>query len=393
MSIFFDDKILQKLPKKVKVVVGIPSYNNAETISFVSKTAAEGIVEYFDSDGLIVNADGNSKYRTKEVFMKTNTKNVQKISYDYIGLPGKGSAILSVIEIAKKLDAEAIVFLDSDLRSVRPWWIERLTAPIIKGLSDYVTPYYVRHKYDATITNQVCYPFVASLFGQAIRQPIGGDFGVGKDMIDVYLKTASSVAKTDVARFGIDVWMTLNAFLHSNKKLYQAALGAKVHYPKDPGADLSPVFKQVVGTLFDIILNNVSKWKDINSIEEPPICGEMPKVSVQPININIENLKKLLLEGLKNDETKRLAKDNLEIIMKKKKLALQIWVDILFRALTEYSKNKNKKLIESLVPLYFGRVADFVELTKDMDEVKAEEVIKDQVSVFANKKDELIEKL
>ncbi len=99
MSIFFDYKILQNLPKRVKVVVGIPSYNNAETISFVSETAAEGIFEYFGSDGLIVNADGGSKDGTKEVFMKTETKNVPKIAYDYIGLPGKGSAMLSVIEL------------------------------------------------------------------------------------------------------------------------------------------------------------------------------------------------------------------------------------------------------------------------------------------------------
>jgi hypothetical protein len=79
--------------------------------------------------------------------------------------------------------------------------------------------------------------------------------------------------------------------------------------------------------------------------------------------------------------------------MEKKKIPLQIWVDILFNALIEYSKSKDKKLVESLVPLYFGRVADFAELAKDMNEVEAEKVIKDQINVFANKKDELIEKL
>jgi hypothetical protein len=153
------------------------------------------------------------------------------------------------------------------------------------------------------------------------------------------------------------------------------------------------MFKQVVGTLFDIIVDSASKWKDIDSIEEAPIYGEIPQVAVEPININIENLKKQLLEGLKNEESKRLANDHLGFIMEKKKVPLQIWVDILFNALIEYSKNKDKKLVESLVPLYFGRVADFAELTKDMNEVEAEKVIKDQINLFANKKDELIEKL
>jgi len=393
MSIFYDDKILQNVPKKVKIVVGIPSYNNAETISFVTKTAAEGIVEYFNSEGLIVNSDGGSKDGTKEVFMETATKNVPKLAFDYIGLPGKGSAMLSVIELAKNLDADVIVFLDSDLKSVRPWWIERLTGPIIKGLSDYVTPYYVRHKYDGTITNQVCYPLVSSLLGQAVRQPIGGDFGVGKNMFDIYLKNVASVAKTDVAKFGIDIWMTTNAILNSDKKVYQAALGAKVHDPKDPGSDLSPMFKQVVGTLFDIIVDNVSKFKGNNAIEEAPIYGEIPEVSVEPVNINIENLKKQLLEGLKNEETKELANGHMESIRKNEKLPLHIWVDILFDTLVEYSKSKDKKLVESLVPLYFGRVADFAELTKDMVDAEAEKVIRNQINVFASKKEDLIEKL
>jgi len=32
----------------------------------------------------------------------------------------------------------------------------------------------------------------------------------------------------------------------------QSRLGAKIHDPKDPGADLGPMFRQVVGTLLDM---------------------------------------------------------------------------------------------------------------------------------------------
>ncbi len=86
------------------------------------------------------------------------------------------------------------LFFDSDLKSVKPWWVERLTTPIINGYSDFVTPpFYIRHKYDGTITNQVCYPLITSLFCLAIRQPIGGDFGVGKELIDIYLTKAKKL--------------------------------------------------------------------------------------------------------------------------------------------------------------------------------------------------------
>lgn len=393
MPMFFKEDILNELPKKAKIVVGIPSYNNSSTISFVAKTAAEGIREYYNSDGIIINSDGGSKDGTKEAFMKTDTKNIPKVAFDYIGLAGKGSAMLSIIEIARYLNAEALVFLDSDLKSVRPWWIERLTGPIIKKLSDYVTPYYRRHKYDGTITNQVCYPLTTALYGQEVRQPIGGDFGIGKELFDSFLIEAEKIAKTDVARFGIDIWLTTKSLVLSKKPLYQAALGAKIHDPKDPGSDLAPMFTQVVGTLFDLTLENTNKWKRINSITQAPIYGEIPEVTAEVVNINVDNLKKQLIDGLNDEITKNLADKHLDNILKKRKVSLEEWVDILYNALIKYSSSKDKTLIKSLVPLYFGRVADFAEITIDMNEKDAEDFIRNQVKVFLDKKEELAQKL
>ena len=393
MPMFFKEDILNELPKKAKIVVGIPSYNNSSTISFVAKTAAEGIREYYNSDGIIINSDGGSKDGTKEAFMKTDTKNIPKVAFDYIGLAGKGSAMLSIIEIARYLNAEALVFLDSDLKSVRPWWIERLTGPIIKKLSDYVTPYYRRHKYDGTITNQVCYPLTTALYGQEVRQPIGGDFGIGKELFDSFLIEAEKIAKTDVARFGIDIWLTTKSLMLSKKPLYQAALGAKIHDPKDPGSDLAPMFTQVVGTLFDLTLENTNKWKRINSITQAPIYGEIPEVTAEVVNINVDNLKKQLIDGLNDEITKNLADKHLDNILKERKVSLEEWVDILYNALIKYSSSKDKTLIKSLVPLYFGRVADFAEITIDMNEKDAEDFIRNQVKVFLDKKEELAQKL
>ena len=393
MANFFDDKILYNIPNKAKVIVGIPSFNNSETISFVAQMAAEGINDFFQSNGIIVNSDGGSSDDTKEVFMKTNTNKVPKISFDYIGLPGKGTAMLSILELAKFVNAEAVVFLDSDLKSIKPWWIERLTAPIINGYSDFVTPFYIRHKYDGTITNQVCYPLITSLFGKEIRQPIGGDFGVGKEMIDIYLTKAKNCSQTDVARFGIDIWLTTNAIVHSNKKIYQASLGAKIHDPKDPGADLVPMFMQVVGTLFNLLIEYSYIWKkNINNkiIEKTPIYGEILEIQPEPVYINVENLKTNLKKGLNNQLTKELALNYFDYISKNGKISLEMWVDILFNAIVRYSKTKDMNIIESIVPLYFGRVADFVETTQKMDEREAENLIGNQIYLFLEKKAELL---
>ena len=50
---------------------------------------------------------------------------------------------------------------------------------------------------------------------------------------------------SDVARFGIDIWMTTTA-LADGFRVCQAFLGAKIHDAKDPGADLAAMLVQVV---------------------------------------------------------------------------------------------------------------------------------------------------
>ena len=50
-------------------------------------------------------------------------------------------------------------------------------SPVFEQGFDYVAPYYLRHKYDGTITNSIVYPLTRTLYGHRIRQPIGGDFG------------------------------------------------------------------------------------------------------------------------------------------------------------------------------------------------------------------------
>jgi hypothetical protein len=44
-------------------------------------------------------------------------------------------------------------------------------------MGDYIAPYYLRHKYDGTITNGIIYPMTRTLYGKSVRQPIGGEFG------------------------------------------------------------------------------------------------------------------------------------------------------------------------------------------------------------------------
>jgi glycosyltransferase involved in cell wall biosynthesis len=274
--------------EKMKVVVGIPSYNNAETISFVVKQAAEGLKKYFGG-GIVVNADGGSKDGTRERVLSTPVpEGVEVHSFVYKWpIPGKGSAMKELMEFALERDADAIVFVDSDLRSITSEWIYRLAKPIEEGY-DFVAPLYIRHKWDGTITNNIAYPMTVSLYGKNIRQPIGGDFGVGKKLMEVYLED-EDVWKTHVARFGVDIFLTTTAIARGFKVI-QAALGMKIHDPKDPAASLGPMFNQVVGTLFMLMEKYEAVWRDVKTIEPVSIFGELKGGEPEPVKVTLELL-------------------------------------------------------------------------------------------------------
>ncbi len=397
MSKMFPKEIEKELKgKSYDIVVGIPSYNNTQTVGHVAKIVDLGVQEYFHGKGLIVNSDGGSKDGTKETFLKEKTKS-DKIAYVYNGVAGKGSAMGSVMEISNLLNVPVTVFVDSDLRSIEPWWIERLTKPIVDGKSSYVTPYYVRHKYDGTITNNICYPLTSILYGQKVRQPIGGDFGVSLEMIQKYISKPIEIWQSDVARFGIDIWMTTTAMCEGNKPVWQAALGAKIHDVKDPGKQLGPMFKQVVGTLFDLMEKYENIWmrKEIEPAKAP-IFGDIPNITPEPVNVDVDNLKKVSSGGI-NENWKFISSilpqellDTLENARKNGKLDSEGWIKVVYEFATLYRKREIRdSLIRSLVPIYFARVASFVEKTYGKSEEFAEEMIEKQLKNFENQKEYL----
>src|SRR5205807_2130360 len=254
------------------IVVGIPSFRNAGTIGHVATVAAEGLRRHFgDARVAIVNADGGSEDGTTDR-VRASADGVPAVAGRYQGRSGKGSAFRAIFEAVTLLGARACAVVDSDLRSITPDWIARLVGPVVRDEADYVTPLYARHKHDGTITNTIAYPLTRALYGARVRQPIGGEFGFSADLARIYL--AEPVWESDVAKFGIDIFMTTTA-LARGVRVAQAFLGAKIHDPKDPGADLGPMFTQVVGTLLNLARQNVDVWRPVTGSRDVPVIGEI----------------------------------------------------------------------------------------------------------------------
>lgn len=403
--------------RQADIVVGIPSYNNARTIGHVTRAACAGLAKYFPQmKAVIINSDGGSTDGTPQAVLSTHIEDayllllstpmsgVHRLSLPYHGIPGKGSAFRLIFQMASLLDAKACAVVDSDLRSITPEWIDLLLRPILLANFDFVAPYYHRHKYDGTITNSIVYPLTRALYGLRVRQPIGGEFGMSARLLRRYLERDDW--ETDVARYGIDIWMTTIA-IAEGFRVCQSFLGAKLHDAKDPGADLSAMLHQVVGSVFALMQEYEPVWRKVTGSVPADLFGFRFDVGVEPINVNFDRMIQAFRRGcseLAEVWSLALARDTYEAVRSLGEqspktgaefhLEDELWTHVVYDFACAYRKQRIGRghLLRSLTPLYLARVASFVIETRDMLPAAVEERIEALCQQFEKDKPYLLER-
>jgi glycosyltransferase involved in cell wall biosynthesis len=394
------------------IVIGIPSYNNAGTIGHVTRAACAGLAKYFpDLRSVIINSDGGSQDSTADavlsarledsrlLLLATPRPTVPRLSFPYHGIPGKGSAFRLIFQMASRLQAKACAVVDSDLRSITPEWIDLLLRPVLSAGYDFVAPYYHRHKYDGTITNSIVYPLTRALYGLQVRQPIGGEFGLSRRLVERYLERDDW--ETDVARYGIDIWMTTIA-IAEGYRVCQSFLGAKLHDAKDPAADLSAMLQQVVGSVFTLMQEYEGVWANLSGSAPVDLFGFRYGVGLDPVEVNLERMLAAFRRGCA-DLTEVLSRAldpgtyaGVRALASAPNDAFhmndELWVRIVtdFACAFRHQRVARGHLLGSLTPLYLGRVASFVIETRHMVSSEVEERIEELCRVFEREKPRLI---
>jgi len=391
--------------KSAEIIVGIPSYNEADNIAFPTDVVSRGLEEFFPGKkAAIINVDNNSPDGTRDVFLNTPTKIPKVYISTPPGMKGKGNNFKNLFIAAIELNAKAIVVVDADLKSITPNWIRYLGEPLMGGF-DFVTPIYVRHKYDGTITNHIAYLLLRVLFGLRVRQPIGGDFGFSGKLARAFL--SEKLWSDKIANFGIDIWMTTIAIArHFN--VCQAFLGTpKVHRAKDPAADLTMMFKQVVSTLFDLMIDFEYVWKDtyksrpssifgfgLGVVEKPPAIEVSTDKLFQSFMNGFEKYDKLWKKIIPLPELREIEKYK---NIKKKELFYypsRLWARILFSFAVAYKNNElnRETILEGLIPFYHSRILSYINKTHGLETRDSEEYLENISRVFESEKYYLIER-
>ena len=427
---------------KADIVVGICTKDCERTIKDVLKKVDKGLLRFYPKErGLIIVSD-LSEDSTEERVKEARTRNPVHFTRQDGG-PGKGNGIRTVFRLAVEAGAGKVALVDGDLKSIKEEWIKALLEPLEKGY-DLAVPFYHRHKYDAIITNHVIYPFVASMYGADIRQPIGGEFGVSRRLV----KKLREHPRFPEG-FGIDIFITTTA-LAERMKVAETALGVKSHTSTETYIDFSkllvPMFNQVVSTLFDLTLYNKEKLRGVNGVKKVKrfefVDGKaIPESSVDRnvlFRIFRGDYERMMESDILSEDTKqqisdvisgsrgksvssrfwkiagkdvmRYARERMrgkgrvmrpDILSEDTKneirafiygeraqiISVETWVNAIFDVFKSYEHpGKRHEAIDVLRAVWMGRFSSFVRQTRFMDTKDAECLIKGQIDVFNDKK-------
>ena len=388
---------------RAEMVLAIPTFNEAEAIGRTTMQAAKGLTEYFgDLASVIVNCDNHSTDGTKQAFFSTPSE-MPKI---YLSTPpgeqGKGNNLRNLFEKVRELEARIVVVLEADIRNVASSWVRKLGEPILKG-AGYVCPLYVRHKYEATLTSSLVYPLMRCLYGRRVRQPNVGDFGFRGDLVEAFLR--SPVWTDSVQHFGVDIWMTTIA-LNARLPVCQSLIGApKMHRMKDSYAHLPVLFPQVISTIFDLMMVYPDFWRQVKWSKPTLLFGtDTHEVETPlPVEVDVARLHERFLQGF--DKYNGMWRDIYDQTVCPKlqeirgldlqhfSFPTQTWAKIVFDMAKAYARAEAAKrtvLLDSLLPLYLGKVLSFVKKTERMSIQQAEEYVENECTIFEETKPYLL---
>lgn len=182
------------------IVVGIPFYNEADTIVSVVQTAREGLEEFYPGQKAIIAAVGSPM---GDECLKVLSEIPQGEAIRHIAfllnderVNGKGWAVRAAMEIAQTADAD-LAILEADLTGMErngeveglaPDWIHLLLEPIKRERMDLVVSRFNRHHLESPISTQLIYPLLASIYDCPIHDALGGQWGISHRLLHTYLQ-------------------------------------------------------------------------------------------------------------------------------------------------------------------------------------------------------------
>ena len=399
--------------EKIDVLLGIPTFNNAETVGPVVKALKAGISKVCPrASVLVVNADAGSQDGTPDTIKHAMEPDIPTAYVQHLdgglfpgrislqalsesGVPGREHAFRAFFTVAEALQAKACVVVDANLRSLTSDWMDVLLQPVIEKGVDYVAPLFRRARYEGSLTNCIIYPLSRTLYGKQMRYQSGGGYGFSGKLASLYL--TKNIWEGAEAWYGIDSWLTTTA-VAEGCEVSQGFLGTRIQDAKLTGTELSVVLAQAVGALFHLMETYQDVWEGRTGSIPVPQFGLPYEPGPVGGVVNVERMVRGFQQGLRDllpIWEIILAPETLAGILALGLLEAEefrfpesLWVQTIYDfALAYHEKALHREhLLKSLTPLYLGQMASLVLGTREGPPEDVERAIETLCKTFESMK-------
>jgi len=366
---------------QVDVLVGLPTLNNASTITDVVRAVHVSFTRDFPRlRTVMINSDGGSTDGTPDLIGEarfTEADRVQtshplrtlhRVLAPYHGLPGKHTALRTIFAAAELTQAKAIVVIDPAGPSTTPERVTELIAPVARGDVEFLAPRYRRHPRDGVLITQLVRPLVRALYAVALDEPLGAEFSCSGRFSSPCLE--QDIWDHESARFAIDLWLRTEA---AAERFPLGQIWRPMATPAGSRATLRDVVHQVVLAVIESLRAHESFWLQANGITTLNTWGTDPMVAPDAVawdhralaeqaRHDIGEIEALLQDVLGPGVVARILNDNAAAGVP---LEDELWVRTVyaFSAGSRQGRIGVEQLADMFVPLYMWRASAFASHT------------------------------
>lgn len=380
--------------EQADIVIGLLTFNDKATAPALARAMIKGCARSFTQQRLLaVNCDAGSQDGTAQAIEQgigessrlwTIHHPVLSSSYKLVsesGVPGRESAVRILATITDKLNAAACLVVDGNVKSADEHWPELLVDPIISKGVDCVLPWFLRNRYEGTLTNTLLAPLTAALYGKRIPYHLGGAYAFSGNMIRSTL--LPQPWDQEIARHGIDGWVMTLAVAES-LQICRAGLGPRLQQAK-PIGELSALVAQSVGCLFYLMERYQEKWETVKDSAVVPTVGPLMGVGAATESINVERMINGFRQGLRDllpvwqiilpaetfQQVLELGVEDTDGF----RFPPSLWVQVVYDFALAYHDRllHRDHLLKALTPLYLGYTASLVLTTRGQPVKRVEE--------------------
>ena len=397
---------------EVDILVGLRTYNNAQTIEPVIRAIQAGILKCFPRErSVIINADGGSQDKTPELVVGASIDDVwsvskvyalrtlHSISTRYASSPEPGTALRTILAAADLLRAKACVVISPDSTTIEPDWLQRLVRPVYNDNFDLVSPIYRRQMFEGVLVRNLLYPMTRAIYGYRVREPYASEFAIsGRLASDFLIKEPWNDERT---KAGTEICLTIAA-ITGNYRVCQSFLGPKAR-PDRSASDLVAAMRRTVGPLFSSLDSNFPFWSTITGSQPVPTVGAQSEVMLEPVRVNRKRLREMFATGVVQLEPvfrSILSASTLSELQRIATLEVSefnypadLWAKTVFEFAASYHKSviSRDHIVQALVPLYRGKTLTLLLENRDGFEEDIEKNVESLCGDFERLKPYLLE--